>query len=171
MPGPDELRAGDADRDRVAERLREALAEGRLDAAEFQDRLDACYHARTLGELVPLTGDLPPGDFYPTPRPLAPEHPASGAVEPAGAGSHLIAQLSLWGAVFAIANVVWILRDSSGGYWPGWLFIWLAVLIAGGARRTLPSGPRGQRRGRELREAARAHRRELRQRRRRRPLP
>ncbi|MDN0197092.1 DUF1707 domain-containing protein [Streptomyces sp. S.PNR 29] len=54
-----ELRASDADRERVAEVLRDALAEGRLDMAEFEERLDATYRARTYGELVPITRDLP----------------------------------------------------------------------------------------------------------------
>ncbi|MDI3386915.1 DUF1707 domain-containing protein [Streptomyces sp. B-S-A8] len=54
-----ELRASDADRERVAERLREAVAEGRLDMEEFQERLDVTYKARTYGELEPVTRDLP----------------------------------------------------------------------------------------------------------------
>jgi hypothetical protein len=59
-PGP-ELRAADADRERVAEVLRDALAEGRLDMEEFEERLDATYKARTYGELAPITRDLPVG--------------------------------------------------------------------------------------------------------------
>ncbi|MFI9046704.1 DUF1707 domain-containing protein [Streptomyces sp. NPDC053427] len=54
-----ELRAADADRERVAEILRDAVAEGRLDMAEFDERLEAAYRARTYGELAPLTADLP----------------------------------------------------------------------------------------------------------------
>ncbi|MBC2904954.1 DUF1707 SHOCT-like domain-containing protein [Streptomyces cupreus] len=54
-----ELRASDADRERVAEILRDALAEGRLDMEEFEERLDATYKARTYGELTPITRDLP----------------------------------------------------------------------------------------------------------------
>ncbi|WP_432133239.1 MULTISPECIES: DUF1707 SHOCT-like domain-containing protein [unclassified Streptomyces] len=54
-----ELRASDADRERVAEILRDALAEGRLDMAEFEERLEAAYRSRTYGELAPLTRDLP----------------------------------------------------------------------------------------------------------------
>lgn len=54
-----ELRASDADRDRVAEVLRDALAEGRLGMEEFDERLEAVYKARTYGELTPLTADLP----------------------------------------------------------------------------------------------------------------
>ncbi|MEW2161897.1 DUF1707 domain-containing protein [Streptomyces sp. NPDC007084] len=54
-----ELRASDADRERVAEKLRDALAEGRLDMEEFEERLEATYKARTYGELAPITRDLP----------------------------------------------------------------------------------------------------------------
>lgn len=53
------MRASDADRDRVAEALREAFAEGRLDADEHGDRVDRAYKAKTLGELAPLLADLP----------------------------------------------------------------------------------------------------------------
>lgn len=54
-----DLRASDTDRERVAEVLRDGLAEGRLDMAEFEERLEAAYKARTYGELAPLTRDLP----------------------------------------------------------------------------------------------------------------
>ncbi|MFF0135884.1 DUF1707 domain-containing protein [Streptomyces sp. NPDC005227] len=54
-----ELRASDADRERVSEQLRDALAEGRLDMEEFEERLEATYKARTYGELTPITRDLP----------------------------------------------------------------------------------------------------------------
>jgi hypothetical protein len=54
-----ELRASDADRERVAEALREAYAEGRLTAEEHAERVDSVYTAKTMGDLVPLTRDLP----------------------------------------------------------------------------------------------------------------
>jgi hypothetical protein len=53
------LRAADADRERIAERLRKSHAEGRLDMAEFQQRLERCYESKTLGELGELVSDLP----------------------------------------------------------------------------------------------------------------
>ncbi|MCX5412295.1 DUF1707 domain-containing protein [Streptomyces sp. NBC_00059] len=53
------MRASDAERERVAETLREAVAEGRLEMDEFEQRLDATYKARTHGELEPLVRDLP----------------------------------------------------------------------------------------------------------------
>ncbi|MFG6202308.1 DUF1707 domain-containing protein [Nonomuraea sp. JJY05] len=58
IPDPDQ-RASDADRDRVAAALSEALATGRLTSVEHADRLDVAYAAKTVGELVPLTRDLP----------------------------------------------------------------------------------------------------------------
>ncbi|MDQ1038388.1 hypothetical protein QFZ75_004804 [Streptomyces sp. V3I8] len=66
--GLPELRASDADREQVCEVLRDALAEGRLDMAEFEERLEATYKARTYGELEPITRDLPvPGVTAPGP--------------------------------------------------------------------------------------------------------
>ncbi|WP_338898047.1 DUF1707 domain-containing protein [Streptomyces sp. TG1A-60] len=59
LPAAADLRASDADRERVCEQLRDALAEGRLDMEEFEERLDATYKARTYGELAPITRDLP----------------------------------------------------------------------------------------------------------------
>ncbi len=54
-----DIRASDADRDRVAGILREALAEGRLDPQEHAERIDTVYRAKTMGELEPVIRDLP----------------------------------------------------------------------------------------------------------------
>jgi uncharacterized membrane protein YdbT with pleckstrin-like domain len=53
------LRASDADREHVAERLRQAAAEGRLFAEELEQRLGAALRARTYGELDEVVADLP----------------------------------------------------------------------------------------------------------------
>jgi hypothetical protein len=53
------LRAGDRDRDAVAEQLRTQHAEGRLDSDELDHRIDSCYDAKTLHELDQLLADLP----------------------------------------------------------------------------------------------------------------
>jgi hypothetical protein len=53
------LRASDEERDRTAAVLGDALATGRLSAEEHNERLEATYAARTLGELAPITADLP----------------------------------------------------------------------------------------------------------------
>ena len=53
------LRASDADREHVAERLRHAAAEGRLLAEELEERLGRTFKARTYGELDAVVADLP----------------------------------------------------------------------------------------------------------------
>jgi Domain of unknown function (DUF1707)/Cell wall-active antibiotics response 4TMS YvqF len=55
---PHELRASDADRERVLTLLGEAAADGRLTLEEHSQRADRAYAARTLGELAGLTTDL-----------------------------------------------------------------------------------------------------------------
>ncbi|MEU6539413.1 DUF1707 domain-containing protein [Streptomyces sp. NPDC047000] len=83
---PAELRASDADRERVAEVLRDALAEGRLDMAEFEERLETTYGARTYAELAPITRDLPAPGVTP-PSPVAPTSPVSFTKEPVDDGT------------------------------------------------------------------------------------
>ncbi len=59
-PGGDRgLRASDAERERVAQQLREHCEAGRLDADELGQRLEATFAARTLAELDPVLADLP----------------------------------------------------------------------------------------------------------------
>jgi hypothetical protein len=53
------LKASDADREQIAERLRKATAEGRLLAEELEERLEATFAARTYGELDAVVADLP----------------------------------------------------------------------------------------------------------------
>ncbi|WP_030666581.1 DUF1707 SHOCT-like domain-containing protein [Streptomyces cellulosae] len=58
-PRPGDLRASDAERDRIADILREALAEGRLDADEHAERVEGVLNAKTVGELEVFIRDLP----------------------------------------------------------------------------------------------------------------
>jgi hypothetical protein len=53
------IRASDDDRERVAERLRQAAGEGRLLAHELEERLGKALRARTYGELDEVVWDLP----------------------------------------------------------------------------------------------------------------
>ena len=66
LPARD-LRASDADREQVAEVLRKAAGEGRIELAELDERLAAVYAARTYADLEPLTRDLPPDGESPLP--------------------------------------------------------------------------------------------------------
>ncbi|MFG2708986.1 DUF1707 domain-containing protein [Streptomyces goshikiensis] len=89
-PGPaaaPALRASDADRERVVERLRDAVAEGRLDMEEFQERLEAAYASRTYAELEPLTRDLPAVGGVPAGAGAAGQEPAAWPERIGGAGT------------------------------------------------------------------------------------
>jgi Domain of unknown function (DUF1707) len=57
-PAPRDLRASDADRDRVLALLAEAVSDGRLTPDEHAERVQRACTARTLGELADLTTDL-----------------------------------------------------------------------------------------------------------------
>ncbi len=62
VPEPSDIasqRASDADRDAVAERLRVAAGEGRIEPWELDERLSQAYGARTYGQLAALVADLP----------------------------------------------------------------------------------------------------------------
>jgi hypothetical protein len=53
------LRASDADRQRVVDALQRHTADGRLSLDEFAARTDAAYRAITYADLAPITADLP----------------------------------------------------------------------------------------------------------------
>ncbi|MFC7344635.1 DUF1707 SHOCT-like domain-containing protein [Saccharopolyspora griseoalba] len=117
------MRASDADRERVAERLRGALDEGRLNLAEYDDRLRQAYAATTVGELGPLTADLP------APAPATPP-------EVAEREEKLAKEWRSWAGVSFVLVAIWIVTSiASGGplfFWPIIpMGIWAAVNVAG----------------------------------------
>ena len=92
--GDGRLRAGNADREKVVAQLNAAFAEGRLDVAELDERVAAAYAAKTLGELVPLTADLPGGA-------AARQAVAPAAPGPTGPGTHAPSGAVRWAPVTA----------------------------------------------------------------------
>jgi Domain of unknown function (DUF1707)/Cell wall-active antibiotics response 4TMS YvqF len=74
VPDNGNLRASDADRERVANIVREAAGDGRLTMEELDERLDAVYAAKTYAELEPITKDLPAAGSTPVqaPAPVPP---------------------------------------------------------------------------------------------------
>jgi hypothetical protein len=90
-PEPGGIRASDADRDRIADILREAMAEGRLTAEEHAERVDLVYRARTVGEFEPLVRDLPTQGGA-AGRPASPH--GGGSQVPAGPAENLVAVFS-----------------------------------------------------------------------------
>ena len=147
-----DMRASDADRQEVVERLRGALDEGRLKMDEYLERMGLAYEAVTYGDLVPLYRDLP--EAKPVARPQAAAPPAPVAAPKAevvrrGAFASLPTPLkvlwTIWATVVSINLVVWVLVSATTAHliypWPLWVAgPWGVVLlgvtaIAGTIRR------------------------------------
>lgn len=80
------MRAADADRELTVEILRQAYAEGRLEATELDERTGAAFRARTVGQLRGLIADIPRGGppaCLPSDRPWRPGQ-SSPHRQPAG---------------------------------------------------------------------------------------
>src|SRR3954462_5286211 len=101
------LRASDADRERVAERLREHYGAGRLSDDDLSERVEAAYGVRTMQELEALTADLPSA-------------PKPGRARRRGA---LETSVRIHLTVYLIVNalLIGIWAATGGGYfWPIW---------------------------------------------------
>lgn len=81
-----QMRTSDGDRDKVAEVLREAAAEGRITLDELDERLERTYRAQTYADLTPITADLPTAGAAQSthvPSPVGGAVAGAGQVEPA----------------------------------------------------------------------------------------
>lgn len=125
------MRAADSDREQVAEQLRSAHAEGRLDLAEYDERIQQAWAARTYGELERLTADLPQRR-----RPAAAERRAE-VRQPHlqhrhGHGGR--AAVTVWVTVSLVNVVIWALvcLFAMGWVYPWWIWVagpWGAALL------------------------------------------
>ena len=129
-----ELRAGDADRQAAADRLRAAHDEGRLDLAEYDRRLAEAYAAVTYADLDRLFTDLPARSSSPAPAcsvasaaGVARAAGASVARSPARFPLALTILWTAWASVVAINVTVWLLvslaADESVHFWPMWFAV------------------------------------------------
>ena len=136
----DEMRAGDSDRQAVADQLKTALDEGRLDLDEYDERLQKTYAAKTFRDLDTLVTDLPGtvpeqrSRVEPFEPPGAPQQtPVVGEVRERGGPTFL----GPYGAVVAVCFVIWGLSCLGSGEfvypWPLWMLIPL-ILGAFGRR-------------------------------------
>ena len=119
----DDVRIGDAEREQVAQRLHVHVGSGRLDLAEFEQRIDAAYQARTRGELAAVLADLPERTEGPRPA-----RPARSRV--------VAAAWAPWVLAGTISMVVWLATSLGAGallyFWPIWVIgPWGAVLLLG----------------------------------------
>ena len=76
QPSPG-IRISDADRERAAARLQQALAEGRITLSELEERLAVVYAARYAADLLPPFADLP-GDDVVAMQPATPAPATAG---------------------------------------------------------------------------------------------
>jgi hypothetical protein len=122
------LRASDADRERVAEALRQHHVDGRLDADELNQRLDRAYTAKTFGELDAITTDLPPLQAPARAgAPLSPRRPDPGrATAKAAFQRHLIWYLLVNGMLV----VIWALTNFGNYFWPVWPMLGWGIGLA-----------------------------------------
>lgn len=135
--GRDEMRAADADRQAVANELKAALEEGRLDLHEYDERLQRAYAAKTYGDLQPLLSDLPSAALpVPAPRrpPGVPAVPTVDAPDAVLARRWALEVWSSWIPVVGVTTAIWLIASvSSGGllyFWPMWVAgPWGAVLV------------------------------------------
>jgi hypothetical protein len=155
---PNLIRASDQDRDRTANVLREHHGVGRLDAEEFNERLDKVFSAKTMGELEALTADLPAVDPYPLPTSSLPRHYSAGdtglpAASVLGAmsrghGRFSPAWQAAWGSWLCtslVLLVIWVLTGA-GNPWLLWVIgPWGAVMAGRWIVGSHPGG-RGRRR-------------------------
>ena len=111
--GPARIRTSDQEREQIAEILRAAMTEGRLNLEEGEERLAAVYAAKYRDELSPLTADLPDGGR----RALA-DTPEARAATRRGVRRHA-------GFVLTIAAILTGLWIVSGAH-----FFWPAIPLA-----------------------------------------
>ena len=147
------LRASDADRDHVAEQLREHCATGRLTMDEFGERLEQCYAAQTYGDLDALVEDLPaPNPYSDLPVPVAADHLQLGTVPHGALTDRDYGAWGAWASASVVCWAIWLATVLSGGgvagVWPVWVTVpWGGVLLAQelGAIGPSSAGPRARR--------------------------
>jgi len=74
-PDPRSIRIGTAEREQAVKALGEHFAQGRLEPAEFEERMTAAYAARTASELDRLFDDLPSAGQQPAGHPSIAQYP------------------------------------------------------------------------------------------------
>ena len=150
----DHIRVSDADRERVADRLREHFAEGRLSTDELDERIAAALSAKTFAELRRVTKDLP--DPEPAPaqdrgqgRPYPPPWAGRRGFARRRRGPRLLPLLLLvLIAALVIPGAGWLLFVFVKVVLVFWLVATVAAIFAAArfrrhVRRHWQSGPRG----------------------------
>ena len=122
----DHIRVSDADRERVADRLREHFAEGRLTSDELDERITAALSAKTFGDLRRVMADLPEPGRAPGSRPglAAVGAAARAAVRRRGPRILPLALLVLIAALVIPGAAGCCSPSSRSSWWSGWWPAW-----------------------------------------------
>ncbi len=124
--GPTRLRTSDKEREQIAEILRAAMTEGRLNLEEGEERLAAVYAAKYRDELIPLTADLPGNG-----RPALAETPEARTATRRAVRRH-------FGGVAVVAAVLvglFLLSGAHFFFWPIFPLMFLLFALGGSRRR------------------------------------
>ncbi len=125
-------RVADADREQLAGELREHMLAGRLDAEEFEQRLERAYKATTRGDLEALTEDLPLS-------------PVALHVEIVKRKEHLQRRLIQEGggavAISALCVAIWLSSGAEGSFWPGYVIFFSLLPLLRNAWRLFGPAP------------------------------
>jgi hypothetical protein len=124
-PGPNRVRASDTEREQIAEVVRAAMTDGRLNLAEGEERLAAVYAAKYRDELAPLTADLPDGGRAPV--------TTEDREREAAFRGHLRRHAGLVAVVAAVLTGLWALSGAEF-FWPAIPLIFLVVGLSRHAR-------------------------------------
>jgi len=121
------IRVSDAERNEVAELLGQHYAEGRLDQAEFDERVNRTMAAKTRGDLTGLFDDLPDADTTAGAGSAVPGRPAH-PVRRGGGG--LVRPILLAALILIAANLAWHAFTSLFFIGPlVWAFVIVAVIV------------------------------------------
>jgi DUF1707 SHOCT-like domain len=126
------IRVSDAERSAVAELLGQHYADGRLDQAEFDERVGRTMAAKTRGDLTGLFDDLPETETGAgAGGPLGPVGPSAPyQVRRRRGGSGIVRPLLLLALIFICANVAWHAFTSLFFFQPlVWAFVVAAAII------------------------------------------
>jgi Domain of unknown function (DUF1707) len=116
------IRVSDAERTEMADRLAAHFAEGRLDQAEFDERVAQAMNAKTRGDLSGLFDDLP------EPGPAGtPGTPVRGQYSPAHPGRHYVNPFFLVLLVVVITAVGTAGEAASREGWLPGVKTWLTI--------------------------------------------
>jgi hypothetical protein len=128
-PTTPSIRAGDRERERTADQLGSALAQGYLAMGEYETRLQAAFAAHTTAELALLVADLPLAQLRRNdPR----RRQARRAAARRGAQIHLAGYL----AMVVIVLTVWLAVGLTAGawyFWPIWPILGAGIGVVGHA--------------------------------------